>query len=465
MVLDEILAKKRPAVAERMRCCPREDLPYLAAPPPRSLRQRLLAPHCSYILECKKASPSRGLIRADFNIHDLAREYAPFADGISVLTDETYFQGQLDFLRQVRAVVDTPILCKDFVVNPYQVYEARSWGADAILLMASVLDDTQLTACLQAVHELGMDALVEVHDRQELLRVLPLDPPIIGINNRNLRDLSIDLSTTEELAPLIPSHIPLVSESGIGSHADVKRLRAGVHGFLVGTSLMQQSDVGTAARRLIFGTVKVCGLTRPEDIHDVWINGATYAGMIFAKQSPRCITNKQAEILCQTKNQRLRWVGIFVDDSLDRVASLAHDLNLAAVQLHGSEDEAFITKLRERLPTHTEVWKAIAIADRLPQTWPNGADRFLLDTSHGGQSGGTGKRFPWSLLRELPNRSEIILAGGLTPNSAEEADNLGVGGLDVNSGVEIIPGHKDSIKMKQFFAALRGVGRPTNPTR
>jgi indole-3-glycerol phosphate synthase/phosphoribosylanthranilate isomerase len=451
MALETILRHKKADLLMRTTARPLSNFRASLGPSRRSLADALSRPTTGFILECKRSSPSRGQIREDFNPRNIASTYAPFADGISVLTDQRFFDGDPEYLRTVGDASDAPVLCKDFVLDPYQVYEARMYGADAILLMLSVLDDHAYSACAAAAKRLNMDVLTEVHDEDELARAVALDAPIIGINNRNLKTLEVDLRTTEHLAPKVPANRVVVCESGIATHRDIVRLRDSVDAFLVGSALMEREDLALAVRELVFGPVKVCGLTRPEDARAAFECGATYGGLIFAEKSPRCIDLSRAlHIKAETP---MKHVGVFVDAPHEKVAVAARELDLNAVQLHGDEDRAYIESLRDVLPDTTEIWKALRVRDRAPDVAATGADRVLLDNFEKDRRGGTGQSFDWDVLDDP---SQIILSGGLNPENAVKADDVGAEMLDVNSGVERAPGIKDEDKLRAIFEQLRG---------
>ncbi|MEZ4515722.1 MAG: indole-3-glycerol phosphate synthase TrpC [Chloroflexota bacterium] len=254
-ILDEIMAFHRENLPKVMAEVPLENLRAFAsvAPPPRDFYGALKQPGVSLIAECKKASPSKGLLAPHYDPVQLARTYQRAgARAISVLTDSRHFQGSLEHLRDVSEVVKVPVLRKDFIFDPYQVYEARAAGADAILLIAAVLGNKDLRELLDLTHKLGMAALIEVHTAEEVSRVLPLDPTVIGVNNRNLQTFEVDFDNTARLRTSIPSEIAVVGESGLKTAEDVRTMRdAGVDAVLVGETLIKSKNPEETARAFI----------------------------------------------------------------------------------------------------------------------------------------------------------------------------------------------------------------------
>lgn len=251
-MLDEIIAHKRCELQDREEATPLGEVcrRAAAASPPRPFA---LSARMSLIAEVKRRSPSKGPLSLDLDPVEQARAYeAGGASAISVLTDRRYFGGSFEDLAAVRAAVQLPVLCKDFILSPYGVYEARSWGADIVLLIVAALDDRSLIQLHGCVRELGMTPLVEVHDQHELARAIAAGAELIGINNRDLTDFAVDLLTTEYLAPLVPDDITVVSESGIATRGDVERVaRAGARVVLVGETLVRSADPAATIRELL----------------------------------------------------------------------------------------------------------------------------------------------------------------------------------------------------------------------
>ena len=413
----------------------------------------------AYILECKKASPSKGLIRAEFNLEEISNVYKHYASAVSVLTDEKYFQGNFEFLPLVRGIVSQPVLCKDFMISEYQVYLARYYQADAILLMLSVVNDETYRVLADLAHSLGMGVLTETSNEEEFERALALGAKIIGVNNRNLHDLTVDLNRvvelTEKYSDRIPTDVRIISESGIYNHKQIRQLQKVAHGFLIGSSLMGNQDLNNAVREVIFGENKVCGLTRAQDVKIVYENGALYGGLIFVEHSKRCVSLRQAQELVTTAP--LRFVGVFQNQEIDFIAKIASQLQLYAVQLHGAETEGFITALRQQLPKNTQIWKAISVniesQSAVDFTDDLNVDRYIFDSQTANQQGGTGKTFDWLLIPENL-KHKIILAGGISPNNVEQAIQQNCLGLDLNSGVESSAGVKDQEKVRLVFEKI-----------
>ena len=428
-----------------------------------ALRRTEENPEAGFILECKKASPSKGLIRPEFDVKAICQTYDKYAAAISVLTDEKYFQGNFDYLKTVTDTVNCPVLNKDFFIDSYQVYLARYYGADAILLMLSVLSDEEYLTLANVAEQYNLAVLTEVSTLDECERAIKLKAKMIGINNRNLRDLSTDIARTFELAPTLPDDTIIISESGIYSNAQVRELAPAVDGFLVGSSLMamdnnRYNDIDLACRKLIFGNNKVCGLTAPEYAVAAAEAGACFGGLIFAEKSPRVITKTQAlEIVNSTPY--LDYVGVFVNHPITEVIDLVKSLHLSTVQLHGNEDESYIATLKAQLTENNcnncDLWQAKSVLDIVP-ILSTQVVHHVLD----GKSPGSGQSFDWQILSASEqDLTQSFLAGGLNNDNIQFAlqqlTQLDLFGLDLNSGVETSPGIKSSEKLTQVFAQIR----------
>lgn len=450
-VLERILTDKIVWIEDRKQTQPIDDFKNSLEKSTRSFYSAFNKNQANFILECKKASPSKGLIRESFDIEEIALTYKQYASAISVLTDMPYFQGDYNFLPKVSALVTQPILCKDFIIDSYQIYLARHYQADAILLMLSILTDDQYKLLAEVAHSLDMGILTEVSNEDELKRAIDLGAKIIGINNRDLRDLSVDLSTTFKLAPEIPNDRIIISESGIRNYPDIRRLAKLVDGFLIGSALMAEDNLDMAIRKIILGENKVCGLTRPEDASAALEAGAVYGGLIFVQNTPRHINISTAKEIIS--HAALAYVGVFRNDNIDHIVSTAKELSLHAVQLHGHENQAYVSLLRKKLPAECQIWKALSIDHKLPvRDWDN-VDKYVFD--HG--PGGTGKTFDWAVFNghETDNLNNVLLAGGLSPDNCSKAATFFCGGLDFNSGVESSPAIKNSEKIHSVFKQLR----------
>ncbi len=426
----------------------------------RSLEDSIISRNPGLILECKAASPSKGLIVENYQPQVLVRAYQPFAAAISVLTDEKYFQGSMQHLKQVSEITELPVLCKDFFISKQQIICARAHGADAILLMMSVVDDVQYKDLALQAKLLGIDVLTEVRDETELERAIQLDAQIIGINNRNLDTLKIDMKTTKRLSRKIPKHSLLISESGYSTREqllDSFNNERSADGFLVGSHLSGAGNIDMAVRKLIFGEVKICGLKRLEDAQLAYQNGASYGGLIFAERSPRLISIEQAKEMVTAV--ALKWVGVFTQKPLQEIANIAKQLKLSAVQIHWNASPQQIKELRGSLEHCCEIWQVIRIklkTDKLVESLETNSlvDKFLIEPE-GPLQGGNGIEFDWSLLQKLAiDTSKIIIAGGIDPDNIQNARATGAAIIDVNSGVEESPSIKSAKKIRQLFKQL-----------
>lgn len=414
----------------------------------RSLYDALAAPGASYIMECKSASPSLGTIREDYRPGEIASIYSRYASAISVLCEPDYFGGDYDHLATVAATTHLPVLCKDFIIDEVQIYAARYFGADAVLLMLSVLSDDEYAHLASVAVSLNMDVLTEVIDEDEAARASRLGAKIFGVNHRNLHDLTIDLDRSARLAALAPDGAVVVAESGIRDAPTVRRLGGHADAFLVGSQLTSQPDVDRACRELVCGPNKVCGLRSGSAAQAAKAAGAVYGGLIFEEASPRNVSRETAAEIIAAE-PALHYVAV------SRRTSGYGDLvqpGIAAVQVHapyqGSLDAERELIERVRQEVDVEVWRAVDMtalndAEGVAEL----VDRLVLDSG----AGGTGERFDWS---RIPT-TDALLAGGLTPGNLDEALRTGCLGLDLNSGFEDPRGHKDAAALRRGFATIR----------
>ena len=426
----------------------------------------------NFICEVKKASPSKGIIAEHFPYLDIAKEYeVAGAAAISVLTEPDFFKGDKKYLQEIASTVKIPVLRKDFIIDEYQIYQAKVWGASAILLICACLDVPILTKFRELADSLGLSSLVEAHDEQEVQMAIDCGARIIGVNNRNLKDFTVDVQNSVRLRNLVQDDVIFVSESGLETPEDIQVLRDNNIGVaLMGETFMRSPNKIEKLAYLYGPTyytpkVKMCGISKVETIPAVVEAKPDYMGLVFAP-SKRQVTVEQAKMLvealhkqCKEQNNMvsIKTVGVFVNETLDNLVTIANEANLDVVQLHGDEDEAFIQSLKER--TNVEVWKAVQIrraADA--EAWiDSSADMLLFDAYHKDERGGTGEVFDWSSLDAFER--PFMLAGGIdSTNVARAIRTVRPYGIDISSGIET-NGVKDDEKITAFTKIVKSIGR------
>ena len=505
--LSEILAQKREAVG-RMKAKPSSDrlreraLEIRKTAMPHRLLQALKSesPRLKIIAEFKRRSPSAGIIRDDLSADEVARRYERAgASAISVLTDEAYFGGSIADLRAVRSITNLPILRKDLIIDPSQIYEAAVAGTDAVLLIVAALDDAALGDLREvAENQLGLDALVEVHTSFEMRRALDAGAKIIGVNNRNLQTFQVSLETSERLISEAPHDRIMVSESGLQSAESFRRLHnLGFRGFLIGEALMRASDPEKALRDFIAGgedpqplqsscshrpvagpigfstahsavatahrdnriQIKICGITNATDAKACVEFGAALIGLNFYPQSPRYIEPKVARQIVETLPADTDAVGVFVDGNAEEIRKTAKTARVRSVQLHGNFSPETASELASE-------FRVIRVFSTHPRFRPEDVSRFsncdvLIDAHHSDLRGGTGRTCNWPAARAtLAFARFLILSGGLnTQNVGRAIAAVRPHAVDVCSGVERTPGVKDHRSVKNFVAAVRRAER------
>jgi indole-3-glycerol phosphate synthase/phosphoribosylanthranilate isomerase len=480
MFLDRIVTQTRTDLEQRKQEQPLETVMQLAhtQPEPRDLFTALKAGNRVHLIaEVKRASPSKGMLAPHMQPVELARTYEKHgAAAISVLTEPHFFLGSPEYLTAIKQAVHVPVLRKDFIIDEYQVYEARAWGADAILLICAILDDTLLHHLLSVAHQQGMRCLVEVHNAVEAQRAVAARAMIIGVNSRDLVTFQMNPYLIRELRQVIPADRVIVAESGIHTEADARRLaRYDVQAMLVGESLVVSDDVPAQMHALLRGAnestqVKICGLRNPEALQVAVDEGADMLGFIFYKPSHRYISPEQVPNLFATSEDSHNSgnggrdksvptpdrVGVFVNEEANFINDVVEQAGLHFVQLHGNESPEFCQHI------HRPVIKAISLRNEDDRQKINEyrhvAWRILLDTPTT-QWGGTGVTHDWELARSIAQEIPILLAGGLTPENVTDAiRQVSPWGLDVSSGVETNK-QKDTDKIRTFIENVRKTSR------
>lgn len=488
MILDKIIEATKIRVAQEKQVESPESVKATALALPSdtgfpfeaALRQQ----DFNFICEVKKASPSKGIIAEHFPYLDIAKEYeVAGAAAISVLTEPDFFKGDKTYLQEIASTVKIPVLRKDFIIDEYQIYQAKVWGASAILLICACLDVPTLTKFRELADSLGLSSLVEAHDEHEVQMAINCGARIIGVNNRNLKDFTVNVQNSVRLRNLVKDDVIFVSESGLETPEDIQVLRDNNIGVaLMGETFMRSPNKVEKLAYLYGPTyytpkIKMCGISKVETIPAVVEAQPDYMGLVFAP-SKRQVTVDQAKILVSELHKQyanrynrdvIQWsndvvqefiktVGIFVNETLDNLVTIATEVNLDAVQLHGDEDEAFIQSLKER--TNVEVWKAVQIRSAADaEAWiDSSADMLLFDAYHKDERGGMGEVFDWSCLDEFER--PFMLAGGIdSTNVARAIRTVRPYGIDISSGIEK-EGVKDNEKIKAFTNIVRTIAMP-----
>ena len=470
----------------------------------------------NFICEVKKASPSKGIIAEHFPYLDIAKEYeVAGAAAISVLTEPDFFKGDKKYLQEIASTVKIPVLRKDFIIDEYQIYQAKVWGASAILLICACLDVPTLTKFRELADSLGLSSLVEAHDEQEVQMAIDCGARIIGVNNRNLKDFTVDVQNSVRLRNLVQDDVIFVSESGLETPEDIQVLRDNNIGVaLMGETFMRSPNKVEKLAYLYGPTYytpkfKMCGISKVDTIPAIVDAKPDYMGLVFAP-SKRQVTVKQAKILVdelhkqyanrynsdaeqysndvvqdgaviaavqeetatndvqegvliRTENtsptlihqESIKTVGVFVNETIENLLKIAEEVKLDVIQLHGDEDESFIQTLKEK--SNVEVWKAVQVRSAADaEKWiDSSADMLLFDAYHKDERGGTGEVFDWSSLDAFER--PFMLAGGIdSTNVARAIRTVRPYGIDISSGIET-DGVKDDEKIKAFTHIVRTI--------
>ena len=424
----------------------------------------------NFICEVKKASPSKGIIAEHFPYLDIAKEYeVAGAAAISVLTEPDFFKGDKKYLQEIASTVKIPVLRKDFIIDEYQIYQAKVWGASAILLICACLDVPTLIKFRELADSLGLSSLVEAHDEHEVQMAIDCGARIIGVNNRNLKDFTVDVQNSVRLRNLVQDDVIFVSESGLETPEDIQVLRDNNIGVaLMGETFMRSPNKVEKLAYLYGPTyytpkVKMCGISKVETIPAIVDAKPDYIGLVFAP-SKRQVTVEQAKILVEElhkqyavryNSETIKIVGVFVNETIENLLKIAEEVKLDVIQLHGDEDESFIQILKEQ--SNVEVWKAVQVRSAADaEKWiDSSADMLLFDAYHKDERGGTGEVFDWSSLDEFER--PFMLAGGIdSTNVARAIRTVRPYGIDISSGIET-EGVKDDEKMKAFTNIVRTV--------
>lgn len=517
MILDKIVAATEKRVCDAKANLPLSELQQQVERMPItkdfSFEQALQELDFNFICEVKKASPSKGIIAEDFPYLEIAKEYEMAgAAAISVLTEPDFFLGSPQYLQEIAEVVQIPVLRKDFIIDEYQIYEAKLWGASAILLIAAILNDETMACFHKLADSLSLSCLVEAHDETEVLQAVNIGARIIGVNNRNLKDFTVDVNNSIRLRKLVDDSVIFVSESGLDTAADIQRLRDNkIHAALMGESFMRTNDkvaklaelygpirskcsIHNNTERDRLGTedtsnievpsaptideatqssyevkVKFCGIIQEDTVPVLLETQPDYVGFVFAP-SKRQVTVEQAQSITKSLqdsvnptsgNKCCSRVGVFVNETIRTIVEIAKAVPLSVVQLHGDETIAYIESLRIHLEEEQlgfiQIWKAVQVQTKedIMQWEQAPIDGLVVDAYSKTTRGGTGQTVDWSLLEGI--QMPYYLAGGIgLHNVARAIRRLQPYGLDMSSSLET-NGQKDDTTIRTMSQLIKTV--------
>ena len=460
MILEEIAAKARErgeADKEKISLSEMKRLAFShkSKLDPFAFENALRDRDISFICEVKKASPSKGVIAEDFPYVEIAMEYEEaLATCVSVLTEPYYFLGSDEYLKEIREAINIPIIRKDFTIDEYQIYQAKALGADCVLLICALLDTETLKEYLKICDELSISAIVETHDEEEIKSAIEAGARIIGVNNRNLKNFTVNVANSTSLRNLVPEDVIFVAESGIKDANDINELRKNnVDAVLIGETLMRADDKRKMLASLKGTMIKICGLKRMEDVEIVNKYKPDFVGFVFAN-TKRFVSDELAVQMKNALDKSIKVVGVFQNDTIEHFEKLCGEGAIDAVQIHGDESEEFVSEVMIR--TGKPVIRALKGISRacLEADFKRCvADYIMVDSVSARGFGGTGKTFDLSILPE--SNKKIFVAGGIDEDNVDDIiDTVFPYCVDVSSRVES-DGFKDEEKIKRIIEKVR----------
>ncbi len=442
MILDEIVQKKKESLNEIKGQA--QNLP-LRQNDQKNFLKAITAPGLQIIAEVKEKSPSTGVLCSPYLPEKIAEHYKKGgAAAVSVLTDTDFFGGKMDDMVKVKQSTQLPILCKDFIIDEYQIEQAYAHGADAVLLIMRILTLAKAKKLKAKIESFNMTALIEIFDEADLEKALQISPQVLMINHRNLDTLKINYHQTDSLIDKIPQHIPVVAASGILKPEQVLTLHPRIMAVLIGTALLRSEDPETFIKKIKETKIKICGITNIDDALLAESLGAHFLGFIFEKSSPRYISYATAKKIISALDTA-QSIGVFVDQDAEEITKIAHELNLWGVQIYSDKN---FGHPNFRVPKF-RIINSLRIKDQIEVINNRSCHYSLLDTHDPDQIGGTGKTWNWDLM---PSSLEnCFLSGGLNIDNIQQAKNYSPFAVDLSSGVETSPGKKDPLKLKKLF--------------